>query len=118
MKKIDWKNRDWLNVFTRTSNRAMLMLVSVMAGLSWMASLHYVVVSAGLTDYGLMMVKVWAFLGLAWVVYVVLATIKNRRDRKNPNKRNLNKWFAEFVLDDCRLEAKIALKKLLEDEFK
>ena len=118
MKKINWKNRDWLAVFTNSSYRAMLMLVGAMAGLSWLASLHYMVVSAGMTDYGLMMVKVWAFLGFAWAVYVVLATIKNRRNRKNPNKRNLNKWFAEFVLDDCRLDAKVALKKLLEAEDK
>ena len=114
MKKIDWKNKDWLKIGSDFFNYASNLLFGVLLVFALVSSLHYFAVTADLQVVAYSMLNWWMWFGVAWCLSVIFKFIKHSRDKKNDPKKQLNDWFDEFVLDDCRTDAKIALKEILE----
>lgn len=108
------KKIDWLLMLRDISKNVTFFLFGIMIMFCWVGALHYFAITSDLPIVAKEMLKWWGWMAVAWIIYVITVIIQYIREKRQPLKKKLNDWFDEFVLDDCRFEAKKALKEILE----
>lgn len=81
-KKFSLKNKDWLKTFCYVFEYMSYVFLSVMFLYSFVASLHYMAVSAGKITYAKQMFLFWGLMFGCYFTYVVLNHIKLIRNKK------------------------------------